>query len=539
MDRPTALLLVLAAIGLGCAGLLWGAKSNKGVARIYEEKIEVLQREHALEMRRLRDKEAPPTADGSTTEGDAGLLEKIDSLQARLNLYEDENERLLKEIDQLVASGATLPGHQKSAGAPDAARKEFSEEEEKIRASLQAMVSGIRELEFKQPPLYAFTDWDGMKEEMAATQAAEGTARSRAFAAMGFVPPGTDVNGQVLNLEVNQLGAANYAGESKIRFNGFGSLKSIHDRTAVAVELTRLLQDQHFGFFGPRIDFPNNDARNAARALSIGDGEIVKVRFMLQDEFPSSDELTASPTAMSKEDFQAAAPFLREDFLFPFTVGMSFCQALHDKDAWNALNAAYRRLPATTAEILHPELYRAEAPITPVDFGLSKDAPDVLGAWPLWDDSAGELGVAVFLNMADYSREMENMGIDAQGMMPVLAVQDFTEKPGGRAAAGWRGDRYFVYPNGEGTDGGDHTVWLTAWAGEEDALEFFRAFRDALRLRYQVPLPDDDAAEADGSAREFVLDSPRHLRLWITGKEVRLVNAGNAQWRKALQQAFP
>ncbi len=537
MDRPTALLLLLVSFGLGFAGLLWGTKTNKGVARGFEDKIEVMQREHALEMQRLRDA-LPESPEGGS---DAALLEKIDSLEARLKLYEDENERLLKEIDHLVAGGASAPGE--SGPGLNVEREAFSEEEEKIRENIQSMVTQIRELEFKAAPVYDFADWEGMKAGMAVPAAAPGektAARSRVLAAMGFVPPGTEVEKEMTNLALNQLGAAAYEGNSRIRFNGFGSLLSVHDRTAVAVELTRLLQAQHFGFFAPKGDFANTDARNAARALSIGDGEMVKVRFMLQDELPSNDDLTSSPTAMSKQEFEAASPFVRENFLFPYTAGMKFGEALQGRDGWQGLNAAFRRLPRTTAEILHPELYLAETPFAPADFGLPPEGREVRGMTPIGDDSAGELGIAVFLNQADYTREMEKMGIEARGMMPVLAVQDFTEKPGGKGAAGWRGDRYFVYANGGGENGSDHVAWLTAWAGEDDALEFFRALRDALRLRYLLPLPRDAAAEADDAkAREFVLDGPRFLRLWLSGSEVRLVNAADAEWREALLGAFP
>jgi hypothetical protein len=76
--------------------------------------------------------------------------------------------------------------------------------------------------------------------------------------------------------------------------------------------------------------------------------------------------------------------------VFPYTEGLRFVCALHERGGWRAVDRAYRRLPASSAEILFPERYGGgEQPVDP------PDPPAPGGAWRRVDREA--LGAADLL----------------------------------------------------------------------------------------------------------------------------------------------
>jgi hypothetical protein len=53
-------------------------------------------------------------------------------------------------------------------------------------------------------------------------------------------------------------------------------------------------------------------------------------------------------------------------------------------------------------------------------------------------------------------------------------------RDGESAAAGWGGDRFWVWKQAAG----EVVLWATRWDSEKDAREFFEAFLDTLELRF-------------------------------------------------------
>src|ERR1044072_3621277 len=59
----------------------------------------------------------------------------------------------------------------------------------------------------------------------------------------------------------------------------------------------------------------------------------------------------------------AAPRVLRENLQFSYVYGEDFAQAVYKNSSWRGLDAAYRELPASTEQVMHPETDRAhEAP---------------------------------------------------------------------------------------------------------------------------------------------------------------------------------
>lgn len=308
--------------------------------------------------------------------------------------------------------------------------------------------------------------------------------------ATGFLPDDFDYKQGLVDLYISQLGG--YYDPKKQHYVMAGWMPSMLQTTIAVHELTHALQDQHFGLakiIDPKIE--NSDQQLARSALVEGDATAVMIDFsrggrvienedsvdgvMMQNLIGSS--LTA---AMS-----SAPPSLQLMLLFPYTSGLRFAHALLKKDSYPAIDDAFRRLPRSTEEILHPEKYEKSEPdfevIPEVEVRVEGLAPE---AKPVFRDTLGEFAISAML-----SRMLK----DKSGIA--------------EASAGWGGDRLVVYElAGEKQR---HVVWRIRWDTPKDLGEFEKAYRRAL-------------SEAYPAAK---LESPGWVRL-NSGKEVRFERSG-------------
>ena len=111
--------------------------------------------------------------------------------------------------------------------------------------------------------------------------------------------------------------------------------------------------------------------------------------------------------------------------------------------------------PLSTSEILHPELFNSSDYPEPERFRWNINAIEIDGVNPIWNNVAGELAIALLLNQSDFLQRMAELGQPDIINMPELVskgIDHFSERDGSIAAAGWSGDRYLVYPNGNGEE---------------------------------------------------------------------------------------
>ena len=179
--------------------------------------------------------------------------------------------------------------------------------------------------------------------------------------------------------------------------------------------------------------------RSLARlALVEGDATLLMTRWLSEHLDPAElgELLKVDPEAQAQLERMPA--ILRESLLFPYQQGLIFANGIWARGGWEAVDAAFGRLPDSTEQILHPEKYEARE--KPVEVALDADAlAKAMGAG--WsgtpEDTLGEFQLSVWLR--------EN-GVKA------LPADD--------AAAGWGGDRlaYLRGPNGAYA-----LALLTAW----------------------------------------------------------------------------
>jgi hypothetical protein len=150
-------------------------------------------------------------------------------------------------------------------------------------------------------------------------------------------------------------------------------------------------------------------------------------------------------------------PLLTETFIFRYRDGLRFVEAMRRQRPTVSADELFRRLPASSEQVLHPEKYAAGEPAREAAVDVESFARE--GWRPAAATPLGEIGVR---------------GVLLAGV-PVAEAS--------RAAAGWGGDRAFLFER-EGR--APLFVWKTVWDGAVDAQEFYRSF-NALQRQRAVP----------------------------------------------------
>jgi hypothetical protein len=238
----------------------------------------------------------------------------------------------------------------------------------------------------------------------------------------------------------------------------------------MAHELTHALQDQHFNLrrFSnwPKGD---SDAELAAHALVEGDATLVMTFYVMRDlKRVAAMMKSMSAEGSSSEKIERAPRVIRESLLFPYKQGVDFASQVYKRGGWPLVSEAYKNLPQSSEQILHPEKYFArEAPVK-VDL---PELTELLGkGWTRLDyDVNGEW--SYFQILDEFLR---------------------AEKESQKASAGWGGDRFALYENR--TTRGVLLAQLTAWDSEADAAEFFDAYVKRTERRYKDAIADTRAS---------------------------------------------
>jgi hypothetical protein len=163
-----------------------------------------------------------------------------------------------------------------------------------------------------------------------------------------------------------------------------------------------------------------SDRLAAAHALVEGDATSAMLDVVAGSAFNIDEallrKLVAISTALSSVGDTPRA--LQESLAVPYTDGFAFVQRLRRQGGWPAVDAAWRALPETTEQLLHPEKLASREP------AIAVPPPPVdalgLGFQAVFDDVMGEQGLRI-------------------------AFEDYGHRDmAAKAAAGWGGDRVVV-----------------------------------------------------------------------------------------------
>ncbi len=387
----------------------------------------------------------------------------------------------------------------------------------------------VRGLTFKQPvPLVAVgaTEARGMLEREIRHEFEPGQLATigRVYQALGLLPAGGDLERSYLDLLSTQLagfydpterrmvlvnealkttGTFTRALESVIRRDLVGELVLAH-------ELTHALQDQHFGLDTGRADVGEDDAQLAKRAVYEGDATLAGYATVLGKLRGSAAVSLARKLEVLEDqvarDYPEIPTLIRDSLVFQYVAGTNFVSWAYEQSGWDGVNAVLARPPRSTEQILHPEKYYAK-PENPLRIQLGALAPYLRSEWRLAEETTlGELTIRILAER--FVGRARALGI----------------------AAGWDGDRVWAATNGDAIA----LVWLTAWDTEEDATEFFTAWRAIVATRHRGHATNAGDVSTLGGAEPYYLERRGAKVLTVEGPlDDDLSELADRIWRRS------
>lgn len=335
--------------------------------------------------------------------------------------------------------------------APSAAKQD-AEARVKVREML-AKVARARSLPIAREVPSRVLDRDEVLAKIRAKVAKEIPAdvvehEGELLAAMELVPPEYDfVEGTYRLLQGRIAGFYEPADSTMYLVDDLGDDEA--DET-LAHELGHALQDQSFDLKKLLTFAPGEGDRTSAwHAVAEGDAMSAMFEVTLGSAFNVSEEALRKVLALSNavaETSTKTPHVLQESLTAPYADGFAFVQKQRESGGWSAVDRAWRAMPASTEQLIHPEKYAArEAPVAVSVPSLAALGPGFRAAT---HDVVGEQGLRLML------------------------AEWVSEKSANQAAAGWGGDRYVIARRDDAPD--RHTIavgWRLVMDSDRDATE--------------------------------------------------------------------
>ena len=233
-------------------------------------------------------------------------------------------------------------------------------------------VQGLRGLSFVEEPKMSFLTQRELGREVARLvndeyDRAQSNLDAEVLSMLGAVPPGTRF-GRLKGADAAAAIAGMYVPERKRLYVGESAGSNLLDELTLAHELQHALADQAFGLGDGDLGVIS-DERNAMKALTEGDAELTAAHYDMVLDIETQFQLAdTSAAGQAAQDAEYPGYFIERGFYFPYLEGTLFVCELYAIDGWDAVDAAYRDPPTTTAEILFPERYIFKiAPQDPTD----------------------------------------------------------------------------------------------------------------------------------------------------------------------------
>jgi hypothetical protein len=353
-----------------------------------------------------------------------------------------------------------------------------------VYAQIESQVQTLRDLPARTTVTPELLDSQGVREWLTKANAAQTNHQaladeSRLFIHLGLLPAGSSLEQMELDLQAEQvIGFYDPASKGLYVLSESGGVGAV-EKITFSHEYTHALQDQNFGLDKLAIDTPDQGDRDLARtALPEGDATMVMTQWSVKYmSLADLIQIAGSSIGGAQTDQLASAPaILRETLLFPYEDGLNFVQGIYQKGGWAAVDRLYSNPPASTSQILHPDLYTTG--VEPVAISVPP-APSTSTGWKLtMQDTLGELQLRIWLE-----------GDGSAGATNSQAA----------AVASWAGDRVGLY---EGPDGQWAVVLRTQWRTASGAASFKSAAGKTL-----AGLKSPSSECGDASSDEIVIAS--------------------------------
>jgi hypothetical protein len=287
-------------------------------------------------------------------------------------------------------------------------------------------------------------------------------ADERALEALGLIPKGYPLDQKLLELFTEQIAGLYDPKEREFFIADWTS--PAEQRVIMAHELTHALQDQYFHVEKWEDEVKSNDDAQLARASVLeGSAMIAMIDYLLRNTGKSSRDIKDFDPKLLLGDVNdspelSQAPLvIQDEITFPYVPGATFVQrALKTWNGWPDLHRLFENPPASTQQILHPDLYFRG--VMPARVDLTPVTKAVPRGWKKLDENVlGEFAINEILK------------------------QFLGKERADELAPSWTGDRYAIYQRESGTQ----TLLLIRLklADESAASHFFGAYRNLLEKK--------------------------------------------------------
>jgi hypothetical protein len=302
----------------------------------------------------------------------------------------------------------------------------------------------------------------------------------RALELLGLLPKGYPLEQKLIDLLTQQIAGVYDSKERE--FFILASTAPAEQRVIMAHELTHALEDQSFHVQQWTEAVKNNDDAQLARdAFLEGSATVAMIDYLLRDSGVSFRSLgNVDPSLLlgdvdNSKELADVPLVLKDQLIFPYLAGAAFSvKALDAAGGWKGLKSVFDNPPASTQQIMHPELYlRGVKPETVLLPPLNRVVPR---GWKKLDENVmGEFGMnQVFKQFLGKTRADE-------------------------LAATWAGDRYAIYE--ESPQGRALLVIRLRVAKEAQAAQLVAGYRELLEKKYP------DQASATRQANSLFVDA--------------------------------
>jgi hypothetical protein len=285
----------------------------------------------------------------------------------------------------------------------------------------------------------------------------------RVLELLGLLPKGYPLEQKMIDLLTQQI-AGVYDSKGREFFIA-ASTQPAELRVVMAHELTHALQDQTFHIERwAKAAKGNDDAEFARQSVLEGSAMIAMMDYLLRDSGTSFRDLGNFDPALMLGDVDNSPELndvplvLKDQLLFPYLAGAGFSvKVLAAHGGWTGLHYIFEKPPASTQQIMHPDLYLRD--VKPEVVELPKMNGVVPRGWKKLDENV----------MGEFSLNQ--------------VIKQFLGKaPADELARLWTGDRYAIYE--ESPQGRALLVLRMRTAGEAEASRFFAGYSELLEKKY-------------------------------------------------------
>lgn len=301
------------------------------------------------------------------------------------------------------------------------------------------------------------------------------------YSELGMLPSTFDYENELIDVYTSQLGG--YYDPHKKRYVMAGWLPGLMQETIAVHELTHALQDQHFGLakFVDNSE-PITDSSMANAALIEGDATAVMLDYAMvnagQPQLAKQKDISAIlfqqvASVVLLPDLAKVPGTIKYSMVFPYTSGIRFVQKLLQEGDYSFVDKAFKNMPQTTEEVLHPEKFLAringkvkknseyikltKEDIYSLDKSVPKECLKKADNNNIHTDSLGEFVISLMLSEGKFVSASKSA----------------------KASAGWAGDIAFACSVNNVEDSSkqklSYVALLANWDSKADAQEFFKA----------------------------------------------------------------